>query len=417
MLLPYYDDVASPIQTDERRGGRPGELWVVNILRLDGWDGPSIGGAQVYVARVSRALEGRGHRNVIAAIVTDQVPEEMGPVRAYRVPRSPARQTLVGLAGGTGLIQWLDSVAADVKPDVIHLHRFQAGFSALGPWLAGRSEPIVFTAHDADLVCPVSTLTLPDGTHCPGGILPRCQLTGCEVGFGLPLNLAKRHYFDRDVKDRVRSFICVSRATQAIFDDLGYRPTQLLRPMIPFPAREARVPEGPFTIGFLGRLERQKGVEVLLRAFELVRRSHPDARLRIAGSGPYPIPATANVAVEGWVTDRRGFFEDVHVLAVPSLPWENLGNSAIEALMHGVPVVVTRSGGLPETVGEFGTVVPPGDAPNLAAALLTVADSYDSARKVALAGRVWAREEFSTEHHLDRLLSIYAAARDTPVAV
>ncbi|MGA9840299.1 MAG: glycosyltransferase family 4 protein [Thermoplasmata archaeon] len=383
----------------------------MNILRLDGWDGPTVGGAQVYVHRVSRALDARGHHNVTAAIVTDPVPEKIGPVRTYMVPRSPARQAITGFAEGGPLTRWLDRVASEVQPDVIHLHRFHAGFSALGPWLGGRKEPIVFTAHDAELVCPVATLTLPNGTACPGGILPRCQFTGCEVGVGLPLNLAKRHYFDAHVKDRVRSFLCVSRATQGIFENLGYRPTDLLRPMIPVPAEPTTPPPGPFTIGFLGRFEHQKGVEVLLEAFAIVRRARPDTRLRLAGSGPVEIPKVDGITVDGWIPDSHPWFGGIHVLAVPSLPWENLGNSPIEALGHGVPVIVTASGGLPETVGKFGTVVPPGDAHGLANALLQIIDHYIEARDVASAGRTWVQEEFSTERHLDRLLAIYSAAR------
>lgn len=382
----------------------------MNILRIDGWDGPTAGGAQVYVHRVSLALDARGHHNVVAAIVTDPVPEKIEPVRTFLVPRSPARQAVAGFADTGPLTQWLDEVATDVKPDIIHLHRFHAGFSALGRWLGERPEPIVFTAHDAELVCPVATLTLPDGTACPGGILPRCQFTGCEVGVGLPLNLAKRHYFDIHVKPHVRSFLCVSRATQGIFENLGYRPTELLRPMIPIPPEPAPYPVGRFTIGFLGRLERQKGVDVLLDAFATVRRSHPEARLRIAGAGPFPIPKTEGVSVDGWVPDSHRWFGDVHVLAVPSRPWENLGNSSIEALAHGVPVVVTDSGGLPETVGSFGKVVRPGDPSGLATALIEVADQYAESRALALAGREWVREEFSTERHLDRLLAIYTAA-------
>ncbi len=388
----------------------------MNILRLHSWDGPSIGGAEMYIARVSRALDERGHTNVIAAIVTDPVADRMRDVRAFRVPRSPARQAIAEYTDGGRLTRWLDEVAAEAKPDLIHLHRFQAGFSTLGPWLGGRKEPIVFTAHDAELVCPVATLTLPDGTACPGGILPRCQTTGCEVGLGLPLNLVKRRSFDTHVKDRVSSFICVSRATQHIFENLGYRPTDLVPPMIPAPAEPAAIAAEPFTIGFLGRFERQKGVEVLLNAFRIVRETRPDVRLRFAGSGPIPIPTTEGISVDGWVPDTHRWFAGIHLLAVPSLPWENLGNSPIEALAHGVPTVVTDSGGLPETVGEFGTVVPPGDPSRLAAALLDLMDHYSEARQVALAGRAWVQGEFSTERHLERLLAIYSAALQTPPA-
>ncbi|HYA71483.1 MAG TPA: glycosyltransferase family 4 protein [Thermoplasmata archaeon] len=382
----------------------------MRILRLDSWDGPTVGGAQVYIRRVSQALEAQGHPNVTAAIVTDPVPEKLGPVQSFRAPRSALRRAAAELADGGPLTRWLDQLAAEAKPDVIHLHRFETGFAALGPWLGRRKEPIVFTAHDVEMVCPIATLTLPDGTPCPGGILPRCQFTGCAVGFGMPLNLAKRRSFDTYVKDRVRSFICVSQATRQIFENLGYRPTDLLRPMIPVPDEPAPFPDGPFTVGFLGRFERQKGVDVLLRAFALFRERHPEARLRFAGSGPVSIPSGNGVSLDGWIPDSRTWLGGIHVLAVPSLPWENLGNSPIEALANGVPSVVTEAGGLPETVGRFGTVVPPGDAPALAAALEDVATGYAEAKQLALAGRAWVREEFSTEQHLRRLLAIYTAA-------
>ena len=383
----------------------------MRILRIDGWDGPTVGGAQKYIRRVSQGLDARGHTNIIGAIVTDPVPEELGSIRAFTVSRSPVRQAVSDLADSGPLTRWLDDLANEARPDIIHLHRFQTGFGSLGPWLERRREPIVFTAHDTELVCPIATLTLPDGTACPGGILPRCQFTGCEVGFGLPWNLAKRRSFDTHVKDRVRSFICTSHATRHVFEGLGYRPTDLVRPMIPVPDEPAALPSGPFTFGFLGRFERQKGVEILLRAFEAVRRERPDVRLRFAGSGSFPVPSGNGVTVDGWVTDVHRWFSEIHVLVVPSLPWENLGNSSVEALANGVPPVVSDTGGLPETVGEFGTVVPAGDSEALAAALLHLTTHYGEARQRALAGRAWVQGEFSADHHIERLLSIYESAR------
>jgi len=183
--------------------------------------------------------------------------------------------------------------------------------------------------------------------------------------------------------------------------------------MIPVPAEPAPLPKGPFTIGFLGRFERQKGVEVLLQSFALLRRKRPDARLRFAGSGSVAIPTSDGIEVDGWVSDASRWFREIHVLAVPSLPWENLGNSPIEALGNGVPVVVTDSGGLPETVGKFGTVVKPGDPSHLADALLGIMENYDEARQRALAGRAWVQEEFSSDRHIERLLAIYSTALGT----
>ena len=172
-----------------------------------------------------------------------------------------------------------------------------------------------------------------------------------------------------------------------------------------------KTPASPFTIGFLGRFTEQKGLRVLLDAFRKVRKTRPDVRLRLAGSGPFPIPKMPGVSVDGWVPYSHDWFSNIHVLVAPSLPWENLGMSPIEALAHGVPAIVSDSGGLPETVGSFGAVTRAGDVDGLARAINDVAGSYPEARNHALAGREWVREEFSAERHIERLMGVYKAAK------
>jgi glycosyltransferase involved in cell wall biosynthesis len=382
----------------------------MNILRINGWDGPGLGGAEIYIKRINPILEGLGHHTTTAVIVTDPPPSSLAPVETFLVPRSIARQAVGSLLAPGNLTDWLDHVAAKAKPDLIHLHHFRAGFPALGPWLARRSEPIVFTAHDVELVCPIATLTLPDGSACPGGVLPRCQFTGCKVGYGLPVNLAERYYFDTYVKHRISTYIAVSHATQIALDTNGYSPTALVRPMIPFPDAPVPAPSGPFTLGFFGRLAWFKGIDVLLDAFDLVRVTHPEVRLRIAGEGPHPIGPREGMTLDGWIGNSRPWFSQIHLLVVPSLGWENLGNSPIESLGWGVPVIVSQSGGLPETVGEFGTVVPQKNPSALAAAIIRTIDNYPAARELARRGREWVREEYSVEAHLSRLLAIYESA-------
>lgn len=378
----------------------------MNILRIHTAGGPA-GGIEVYLGRLGAALRDRGHRNVAALISSDEPPPELGPAYSYRLPQSESRQVVDEFLQRGDLAAWLDGLVKKAQPDIIHVHRLMGELSNVVAWLERRPEPIVLTVHTAELVCPIGTLTLPDGSACPGGILPRCQFTGCAVGWGLPLNLARRRSFDRHLHPHVRRYLCTSEATRRIMDGLGYRPAELLRPPIPLPEAPLPAPPKPWTVGFLGRFTPPKGIDVLLDAFRTVRRTRPDVELRLAGSGPVAIPREPGIHLDGWVTDRGSWFSRIHVLAIPSVGWDNLPYTTLEALGFGVPVVASDSGGLPEMVEGRGTIVPQRDADALARALLATFDHLDEARHRALEGRAWVRSEFAPERHYDRLLEIY----------
>jgi glycosyltransferase involved in cell wall biosynthesis len=133
---------------------------------------------------------------------------------------------------------------------------------------------------------------------------------------------------------------------------------------------------------YAGRLIREKGVTVLLRALQQL--AHLPVRLVIAGEGPERdmlldvarrLGVAARVRFLSWLGPPalRAAMASADVLVMPSLPapyWEEqLGFSAIEAMASGVPVVATRTGSLPWVVGTGGVIVPPNDPDALAAEL------------------------------------------------
>jgi glycosyltransferase involved in cell wall biosynthesis len=152
-----------------------------------------------------------------------------------------------------------------------------------------------------------------------------------------------------------------------------------------FRAPDREPPAGSLSVGFVGRLIRHKGVDVLLRAVAL------DDRLtaEIFGSGPESerLEALAaslglrdRVRFHGYVGDERipDVYPQVDVIAVPSLPlpgWiEQFGRVVAEAQASGVPVVASDSGALPDVVGDAGLLVAPGDPAALHAALARLLD-------------------------------------------
>ncbi|GAB3611874.1 hypothetical protein GCM10027415_02140 [Humibacter ginsengisoli] len=134
------------------------------------------------------------------------------------------------------------------------------------------------------------------------------------------------------------------------------------------------------TIGYVGRFEEHKGVDVLLRAVA----GHRDWRLQLTGDGPQREQLQA-LAVSLGIAERVEFlgfasgaeladrYRALDALAVPSLPrpnWlEQFCRVAVEAMASGVPVVASDSGAIPDVVGDAGVLVPPGDPASLGAAL------------------------------------------------
>jgi glycosyltransferase involved in cell wall biosynthesis len=96
------------------------------------------------------------------------------------------------------------------------------------------------------------------------------------------------------------------------------------------------------------------------------------------------------------------------ILLAPA-PAEPFGLAVVEAMAHGVPVVVAASGGHLETLGPEGFLFPPGDA-EIAAAHLAHLGRDKSLRRVTGEGlRARQRRLFSVEMHVERLERVYAS--------
>ncbi len=167
---------------------------------------------------------------------------------------------------------------------------------------------------------------------------------------------------------------------------------------------------GPLTVGFMGRLEREKGAGVLAD----LARELPDAQFKIAGSGSIAIPPLPNVDLLGQV-DPAKFLPTLDCLVVPSSV-ESFGKSAQEALSLGVPVVHSGVGGLAEVtrradgVLAFTTEVRP-DA--IAAAVRRATSPGAPAAERLAIGR-WYQQEFAFSRAVERWTDLYRSVSHVP---
>jgi glycosyltransferase involved in cell wall biosynthesis len=144
-----------------------------------------------------------------------------------------------------------------------------------------------------------------------------------------------------------------------------------------------------------GRLAAQKGFGVLLDAAARWQDRVPVPLVVIAGEGPLAGPLRAqaaglDVVFPGQRGDMPALLAAADVVTVPSV-WEGQPLIVQEALRAGRPLVASRTGGIPDLTGEDGALlVPPGDAGQLAAAVLAVLADPALAARLAAAARARA---------------------------
>jgi glycosyltransferase involved in cell wall biosynthesis len=170
---------------------------------------------------------------------------------------------------------------------------------------------------------------------------------------------------------------------------------------------------------FAGRMVREKGVDVLIRAAREV-----DAEFVICGDGRL-LEAMRRLARRNGVQERVTFtgwldserlareFAEASVVVVPSLWPEPFGLVGIEGLAAGRPVIASATGGVEDWLddGVSGLCVKPGDADELAAALNLLLADPERQRTMGMAGRQAVSTQFSPERHAAKILEAYRDAR------
>jgi glycosyltransferase involved in cell wall biosynthesis len=243
----------------------------------------------------------------------------------------------------------------------------------------------------------------------------------------LKLDVRLSRAIQRFALRRAKLLISPSRAhAQEIARELRYDPRSLQ--VIPHCIDLAEIPSSDQVTGdgrtvlFVGRLERVKGISLFLEAAELVVQECPTARFLVAGANHPTLPhAEIDQMIRSYSlqehVERLGhvpwhelvsLYREASVCAVPS-HYESFGLVALEAMACGVPVVAARAGGLPEIIedGMTGLLVPAGDTPALAKAIVSLLKDRGERTQMGSAGRERARTKFSVEENSAANLCLY----------
>ncbi|HNW55791.1 MAG TPA: glycosyltransferase [bacterium] len=270
------------------------------------------------------------------------------------------------------------------KPDIIHAHNI---YHQLSPSIIDAAReagvPVIMTLHDYKLVCPNYQM-LNHGRPCEKCLdgnfwhcfRERCFKNSLSQSFLVSLESSihkMRRTYDRGIKLFVApSQFLADKCQQAAWSEEKIR--VINNPIGELPSGE-RQPQNYFL--YSGRLSQEKGIEVLLHGL-----AETKYRLKIAGSGPLEanlrqlvsqLGIDSQVEFLGFQNNRQlaSLIDGAIALVAPSIWYENMPLSVLEALGRGCPVVASKIGGLPEVVndGINGWLFEPNNSDLLAVAL------------------------------------------------
>ena len=356
-----------------------------------------LGGVEVYAWTLAQCLAEMGHQVAIFCPTArldeagESTADKVTLVRPYR-PDPRSRWPLARFVNAFRSRSIERCYAAFVRswqPDVVHLQHLQ-WVSARLVRLHGRN-PTVLTLHDYWHICANSQLLRPGGQLCPGqasAACARCLLEGSGVSprvaalasWPLAPLLTWRNRFVRRSALDVDQLLTPSPQAREVFlaagfeaarlrsFDNGLDPSRLTGVTRPRPARSHTV------FGYLGALSWQKGLHVLVKAFDGVPAQHelriygpqeafPAYVQRLRAQSRHPGIRMLGPVAPGSVGE---VLAELDYLVVPSLWAETFGMVAQEAQHVGVPVIASRIGALQRIRdGVDGHLFEPGDAEGL----------------------------------------------------
>jgi phosphatidylinositol alpha-mannosyltransferase len=177
--------------------------------------------------------------------------------------------------------------------------------------------------------------------------------------------------------------------------------------------------DGKLNILFVGRLEKRKGADYLLEAYQRIKRHMPNSRLIIVGPGTrlrhkyekqVKQSGIEDVVFAGYASygELPRYYKTADIFCAPATGWESFGIVLLEAMAVGKPIVASNIEGYASLIthGVEGLLVPPKDEDSLAQALTSLMTDESLRQQMGARGRVKAKK-YDWKYVAQRVLNYY----------
>ncbi len=373
------------------------------------------GGEDVVVRAEKNLLEAHGNSVALLEVDNDAIASKFSQaLTAINAIYSPASKQRV--------LQEINTF----RPDIVHVHNF---FPLLSPSVYDACEktgvPVVQTLHNYRLFC-ANSFFYRDGKVCEDcmgkffptpGVVHACYRDS-RVGSAVVGTMQTLHRIRGTWRDRVNRYIVLTDFARNKFIEGGLPPEKIsLKPNFLSPDPGIGLGRGEYAL-FVGRLSPEKGLDILLKAWEKLGQSIP---LKIVGEGPLTdMVKHSSVKIPGveWLGRQPknrvlDLMKEAKMLMFPSGWYEGFPLVLVEAYAVGLPVIAGNLGSMTALVipSRTGLHFRPGDTDDLIAQVEWAIAHPEELKNM----RQQARGEFESKYTADvnyqQLLKIYQLAR------
>ncbi len=390
-----------------------------NVLNVSQSD-QIVGGSDIYWLELAALLKNRGH--LVSMFCASDNDEALPRVVDFNNP---------GFRDVFSFVYNFDA-KRKIRPflkstDVVHLHIYYGKLTgSILSEIKKAGLPVVQTLHEYKVVCPVYTMHR-DGANCydcAGNRFYKCLTNKCNRGS-----------YSRSLLSVVESYASLLSGSQNLVDKFiavsDYQKKQIVAMGMPeekittvhnFVDCDDYEPSG--FIGeyllYFGRVEKVKGIDVLIKAISILKSNKKSVKLVIAGNGSYLEEAkeiVKNLGVAELVSfvghksksEIAKLLDGCFASVTPSVWAETFGLTLLESFAKERAVIASNIGGMTEIVkdGETGYLVTPGSESDLATKIDFLSSNIGVAKEMGRRARAVVEEQFSPESHYQKIMKVY----------